>query len=165
MENIFNYVFMSRYFVGEIVEGIIDDPNGQPRWCDCKVLKVIPPAQEEIDKDAEDEREEEEKNSKDGSPSKKKAKKSFFPPEHLFKYELLEEDPDNPDDNPVRVIEADDIRRDKGTYTREKNLLFLKNLVDLEDSNDNLRVKDTVRNFTISRKIILITSKINQLAS
>ena len=67
-------------------------------WCDCKIVKVIPPTQEEIDKDAEEQREEEAKNE---SPSKKKAKKTFFPPEHLFKYELQEVEPDDPEDNPV----------------------------------------------------------------
>ena len=50
-------------------------------------------------KDKEEEEEEEAKNKT--SPSKKKAKKSFFPPDHLFKYELQEIEPDNPDDNPV----------------------------------------------------------------
>ena len=75
-------------------------------WCDCKVMKVIPPTQEEIDKDAAEEQEEESKKAKDDkeSPTKnKKAKKSFSPPEHLFKYELLEVEPDNPDNNPVSI--------------------------------------------------------------
>ena len=94
------YVFANaRFFIGEVVEGIIND-----QWCDCKVLKVIPPTQEEIDKDAEEDREEEEKAAKEGSPSKKKPKKTFFPPDHLFKYELQEVEPDNPDDNPVRIF-------------------------------------------------------------
>ena len=40
------YIFAnSRFFIGEIVEGIIGDV-----WCDCKVMKVFPPTQEEIDK-------------------------------------------------------------------------------------------------------------------
>ena len=55
-------------------------------WCDCKVMKVIPPTQEEIDKDAAEEQEE-----------------LFSPPGHLFKYELLEVEPDDPDDNPVSI--------------------------------------------------------------
>ena len=87
-----------------MLEGIIND-----EWCDCKVLKVIPPTQEEIDKDAEEELLEEEKNIKEagsGSPSKKKpVKKSFSPPDHLFKYELQEMDPDNPEDNPVSTYQ------------------------------------------------------------
>ena len=86
----------ARYFLGEIVEGIIDE-----QWCDCKVVKVIPPTQEEIDKDAEEEAKEEE-NKKEDSPTKKgKNKKTFSPPEHLFKYELLEVEPDDPENNPV----------------------------------------------------------------
>ncbi len=152
------YVFSNvRYFVGEIVEGIINE-----QWCDCKVLKVIPPSQDEIDKDAAEEREEEEK----ASSPKKKPKKTFFPPDHLFKYELQEMDPDNPEDNPVRytlsfplwsafhlisfwhlqprIIDAEDIRREKGTFTREKNTLFLKNLVELDDSG-NLILQKSIR--------------------
>ena len=95
------YAFASnRFFLGEVVEGIMNE-----MWCDCKVMKIIPPTQEEIEKDAaEEQQEEESKKAKDNdsSPTKgKKAKKSFSPPEHLFKYELLEVEPDNPDDNPV----------------------------------------------------------------
>merc|ERR1712086_847324 len=36
------------------------------------------------------------------------------------------------------------IRREKGTYTREKNLLFLKNLVSLEDDG-NLKLSSSIR--------------------
>ena len=83
-----------------LFEGIINE-----EWCDCKVLKVIPPTQEEIDKDANEELQEEEKNKTEGgSPTKKKVKKSFSPPDHLFKYELQETDPDNPEDNPVSSL-------------------------------------------------------------
>ena len=50
-----------------------------------------------------EEAEEEAKNKKpDSSPKKApKVKKTFFPPDHLFKYELQEIEPDNPEDNPV----------------------------------------------------------------
>ena len=52
---------------------------------------MIPPSAEEIEKDLAEEKEKEEK----GSPSKsKKPKKAFSPPEHLFKYELEEVEPD-----------------------------------------------------------------------
>jgi len=169
------YVFASgRYFKGEVVEAIVGE-----QWCDCKVVGVIPPTQEEIDKDAELEREEQLKDEEgggsgkaasSGSPSKaKKAKKSFFPPEHLFKYELEEieedsedeedDDDDDKDDNDdaekkdkkpkkekeekvdvVHTIDAEDIRREKGTYTREKNLLFLKNITEL-GQNGNFAIK------------------------
>merc|ERR1711997_648269 len=38
---------------------------------------------------------------------------------------------------------GEDIRREKGIYTREKNLLFLKNLVELLDDG-NLRIKPNI---------------------
>ena len=72
---------------------------------------MIPPTQAEIDKDAELEREEQLKEEKEkaDSPSKaggekspsksKKNKKTFFPPDHLFKYELEElEDEEDEDE-------------------------------------------------------------------
>ena len=138
------------------------------QWCDCKVLKVIPPTQAEIDKDAELEREEQlkeeqekadspSKNGENGSPSKsKKNKKTFFPPDHLFKYELeeLEDEDDESGDEgekkkdedkvpEVHTIDAEDIRREKGTYTREKNLLFLKNITEL-GKDGNFQIKKSV---------------------
>ena len=44
----------------------------------------------------------------------------------------------------VLTIPADDIRREKGTFTREKNLLFLKNILDLE-SNGTLVLNQDIR--------------------
>ena len=44
----------------------------------------------------------------------------------------------------MRTIDAEDIRREKGTYTREKNLLFLKNLVSLMDDG-NLKLLPSIR--------------------
>ena len=44
----------------------------------------------------------------------------------------------------MRTIDAEDIRREKGTYTREKNLLFLKNLVSLIDDG-HLKVSPSIR--------------------
>ena len=42
------------------------------------------------------------------------------------------------------TIPADDIRREKGTFTREKNLLFLKNILDLE-GNGTLVLNQDIR--------------------
>jgi hypothetical protein len=58
----------------------------------------LAPTAEEIEKDLAEEKEKEEKDS----PSKtKKPKKSFSPPEHLFKYELEEVDLDEGEVNQV----------------------------------------------------------------
>ena len=75
------------------------------------------------------------------SPKKpKEQKKPFGPPDYLFKYEVRETDPDDPENNPVITVEADDVRREKGCYTREKNLLFLKNVIELgKDMNYRLK--------------------------
>ena len=78
-----------RYFKNEVVEAIVNE-----QWCDCKVINVKPPTQQEIDKDAEEEREEQLKADSESPSKTKKSKKSFFPPEHLFKYELEEIEPD-----------------------------------------------------------------------
>ncbi len=140
------YVFAyNRFFVGEIVDAVIKD-----QWCDCKILRVIPPSPEEIAKDAQEEAEELEKERKeaeakgDSPPKKPKDKKSFSPPDHLFKYEVVEIEPDDPEVNEVVIVDAEDIRREKGTYTREKNLLFLKSLVDL-NKEGNFVVKDAIK--------------------
>ena len=43
----------------------------------------------------------------------------------------------------IHTIDGEDIRREKGTYTREKNNLFLKNLVEL-GKDGNFGVKESV---------------------
>ncbi len=141
------YVFAyNRFFVGEIVEAVIKD-----QWCDCKILRVIPPTQEEVDKDAAEEAEEAEKERKEAaekgepSPKRSKDKKSFSPPDHLFRYEVVEVEPDNPEVNEIVIVDAEDVRREKGTYTREKNLLFLKNLVEMGKDGNNFTVKEELR--------------------
>merc|ERR1712155_130415 len=54
------------------------------------------------------------------------------PPDHLYKYEVEETCPDDEDVVEHHVIEADDVRRDKGVLNREKLSLYLKNVVELE---------------------------------
>ncbi len=40
---------MFALFQGEIIEAVIND-----QWCDAKITKIIPPTQEEINKDKEE---------------------------------------------------------------------------------------------------------------
>ncbi len=144
VDDVYIYAY-NRFFVGEVVEGVIKD-----QWCDCKILKVIPPTEEDIAKDAQEEAEELEKERKEAEekgespPKKPKEKKTFLPPDHLFRYEVIEVEPDNPEVNEVVVVDAEDVRREKGTYTREKNLLFLKMIVEL-GRDGNFAVKRDVR--------------------
>ena len=110
------------------------------QWCESTVLRVIPPTEEEIKADMEEITEVEE----DGSPKKEEDGKDSAssgpsleerlknPPDHLYKYEVEETCPDDEDIVEHHVIEADDVRRDKGILNREKLSLYLKNVVELE---------------------------------
>lgn len=117
----------TRFFKNEIVEAIIKD-----QWCDAKIVKVIPPTEEEI---AEAVKEAEAEEANEGSPKKDKEKKKFFPPDNLFKYEVEEADPEDEDMVQMYLIEAEDVRREKGILSKEKLNLFMKNVLQLVGTN------------------------------
>ena len=131
------YLFqICRYFAGEIVDAVIGN-----MWCESKVIRVIPPTPEEIKADAEEVTEVD----KDGSPKKADTdvipvdengddlkERLQNPPDHLYKYEVEETEPDDEDMVELHVIEADDIKREKGVHTRDKLQLYLKNVTELD---------------------------------
>jgi len=143
----------SRYFVGETIEAVIGN-----QWCESKITRVIPPTEAEIKADAEEITEVDQDGSpkksddnditeinKDGSPKKNgevadKAKIEN-PPDHLYKYEVEETEPDDEDMVELHVIEADDIKREKGVLTRDKLNLYLKNVVELDGAIFKLKSK------------------------
>lgn len=106
-DDVFTYI-KERYFVGENVEASF---SGN-KWREYHVLQVISPSPEEL----------KELPRNNGNLSDK----LFFPPPLVYKYDL--EQLDNDDDDVIEKMIADftQIRRKKGTYTREKNKLFLK---------------------------------------
>jgi len=129
----------SRYFVGETVEAVIGS-----QWCESKITRVIAPTEQEINADADEITEVEQ----DGSPKKKEdgseiAEKAKIanPPDHLYKYEVEETEPDDEDMVELHVIEADDIKREKGVLTRDKLSLYLKNVVELDGAVFKLKAK------------------------
>jgi len=63
------------------------------------------------------------------------------PPDHLYKYEVEETEPDDEDMVELHVIEADDIKREKGVLTRDKLSLYLKNVVELDGAVFKLKPK------------------------
>ena len=94
-----------------MIEAIVKD-----QWHDCKIVKVIPPTEEEIKADLaedEEERKKEEEKKKDsadggsssGSPKKKKEKekKAFSPADHLFKYQVVKIEPEEHEANEVSI--------------------------------------------------------------
>jgi len=143
----------SRYFVGETIEAVISS-----QWCESKITRVIAPTEAEIKADAEEITEVEQDGSpkkseddeiteveKDGSPKKKveavEKPKISNPPDHLYKYEVEETEPDDEDMVELHVIEADDIKREKGVLTRDKLSLYLKNVVELDGAVFKLKSK------------------------
>ena len=136
----------NRYFVGEIIDAVIGN-----QWCESTVLKVIAPTEEEIKADMEQEQEVTEV-EEDGSPKKDEGNKEAQsgpsleerlknPPDHLFKYEVEETCPDDEDIVEHHIIEADDVRRDKGIVNRDKLSLYLKNVVELNEQGLQFKLK------------------------
>merc|ERR1712025_250161 len=134
VDDVYDWI-KNRYFVGEIVDAVIGN-----QWCESTVLKVIPPTEDEIKADMAAEEEVTEVD-KDGAPKKEDVEKEASgslleerlknPPDHLYKYEVEETCPDDEDVVEHHIIEADDVRRDKGIVNRDKLSLYLKNVVEL----------------------------------
>jgi len=129
-----------RYFKGEIVEAVIND-----QWCDAKVARVIPPTQQEIDKDNEDDDDEICEVDENGSPTSPKKDnnkpKGASVPDHLFKYEVEEVEPEDEDMVVIRVIPAEDVKREKGVFSRDKLNLYLKNVLELDGTHYKVKEK------------------------
>lgn len=54
----------------------------------------------------------------EGDEKPEDSRKDKTPPEHLYKYEVEETEPDDEEMVELHVIEADDIKREKGLFTR-----------------------------------------------
>ena len=118
----------ARYFKGEIVDAVIGN-----QWCESKILRVVAPTEAEIAADAAEQEDEVQEVNQDGSPKKVSPEiKKEAPADHLFKYEVQETEPDDEDMIEVHIIEADDIKREKGMFTRDKRNLYLKNVLELD---------------------------------
>ncbi|CAG0901953.1 unnamed protein product [Darwinula stevensoni] len=130
-EDIYSYA-REHYFIGDLVEAVIDD-----LWCDCKVIKVIPPNEAEIEEWRASCKEESNADGEHESKGKALKDAELGPPACLYKYEVEEipdeeEEDENSHEAPKKVVvEADDIRRLKGLFTREKNKLFLRQCTEL----------------------------------
>ncbi|KRT79797.1 hypothetical protein AMK59_7596, partial [Oryctes borbonicus] len=123
-DDIFSFT-KERYFVGENVEASF---SGN-KWREYHVLQVMCPSADEL------------KNLPRVNGNS--TDKSFFPPALVYKYDL--EQLDNDDDDVIEKMIADftQIRRKKGTYTREKSKLFLKQYVE-QNAEGTWCIKDSV---------------------
>ena len=125
----------SRHFKGEVVDAVIGN-----QWCESRILRVIAPTAEEVAAEGAATQEEVVEVRPDGSPVKEKVKVAAVP-DHLFKYEVEETEPDDEDMVELHTIEADDIKREKGLFTRDKLNLYLKNVMELEGQVFKVKAK------------------------
>ncbi|XP_034941274.1 bromodomain adjacent to zinc finger domain protein 1A isoform X2 [Chelonus insularis] len=111
IEDIYQFA-RDRYFVGEMVEACFADDS----WCDCHILQVIEPTDEQIKAY--------EKDSITSSPQER----LFHPPAKLFRYEVEQLDSNSHEMSEIMIVEASQIRRKKSLYSRERNKIFLRML-------------------------------------
>lgn len=58
----------------------------------------------------------------------------FFPPASLYRYEVEQLDAEEEDVSEVMIVDYDRIKRKKGSFTRDKSKLFLKQFVELSET-------------------------------
>ncbi|KAG8235735.1 hypothetical protein J437_LFUL016197 [Ladona fulva] len=110
-DDVYNYV-RNRYFAGETVEVSLSDNH----WVDCQILNVIAPSLSEVDKFV----------SLHGKASNNN---DFWPPATLYQYEVRDiSDKHTQDVMRFHCVPADKVRRRKGSFTRERNRLFLRQI-------------------------------------
>ncbi|XP_044265783.1 bromodomain adjacent to zinc finger domain protein 1A isoform X2 [Tribolium madens] len=113
VEDVFLYT-KDRYFIGENVETSFTET----KWKDSHVLQVIPPKSP----------------TKNGNTDK--------PLATLYKYEIEHFDANDCDISEFMIVDCTQIRRKKGTYSREKCKLFLKQYVE-QDTRGIFVIKPT----------------------
>ncbi|XP_053985965.1 bromodomain adjacent to zinc finger domain protein 1A isoform X2 [Hylaeus volcanicus] len=120
------YLFArERFFVGEMVEASFTEDS----WCDCHVLQVISPTEQQLKLYAKENR-----NSQD---------QQYQPPAKLFRYEVEQLDCGDSDVSQLMIVEAEQVRRRKQHYSRERNRIFLRQLCEQNESGIWV-VKDSV---------------------
>ncbi|XP_043462023.1 bromodomain adjacent to zinc finger domain protein 1A isoform X2 [Leptopilina heterotoma] len=125
LEDIYQYA-RDRYFVGEMVEASFTEDS----WCDCHVLQVIAPTEQQIKQYIL----ENGSNPQERSPN---------PPAKLFHYEVEQLDCGDSDETQTMTVEASQVRRKKQQYGRERNKIFLKHLCE-QSTNGVWVVKESI---------------------
>ncbi|XP_071453567.1 bromodomain adjacent to zinc finger domain protein 1A isoform X2 [Hetaerina americana] len=118
-DDVYNFI-RNRYFAGETVE--VNLADGQ--WFECQILNVIAPSSNEI----------EEFVAKEGSGSTV-PERDFWPPAALYQYEVRDISNRHMEDvTRFHSVRGEKVRRRKGSFTRERNRLFLRQVaVPFED--------------------------------
>ncbi|KAK2583060.1 hypothetical protein KPH14_009093 [Odynerus spinipes] len=115
-----------RYFVGEMVEASFTEES----WCDCHVLQVIEPTEQQLNAYAKD-------------ASRSPQEHQYHPPAKLFRYEVEQLDCGDSDVSQLMIVEAGQVRRRNQHYSKERNKIFLRQLCE-QNENGIWVVKESV---------------------
>ncbi|KAL6434938.1 hypothetical protein ACFW04_005240 [Cataglyphis niger] len=116
IEDVFQFA-RDRYFVGEMVEASFTEES----WCDCHVLQVIVPTEQQI-------------KAYINENGRNLQEQYYHPPAKLFRYEVEQLDSGDSDVSQLMIVEASQVRRQKQHYSRERNKIFLRQLCEQNES-------------------------------
>ncbi|XP_043486491.1 bromodomain adjacent to zinc finger domain protein 1A isoform X3 [Polistes fuscatus] len=125
VEDVYQFA-RDRYFVGEMVEASFTEES----WCDCHVLQVIEPTEQQIKLCIKD-------------ICRSLQEYQYHPPAKLFRYEVEQLDCGDSDVTQLMIVEAGQVRRRKQQYSRERNKIFLRQLCE-QNENGIWIVKESV---------------------
>ncbi|XP_061930986.1 bromodomain adjacent to zinc finger domain protein 1A isoform X2 [Apis cerana] len=125
IEDVYQFA-RDRYFVGEMVEASFTEDS----WCDCHVLQVIAPTEQQIKQYTK----ENNRNPQD---------QQYHPPAKLFRYEVEQLDSGDSDVSQLMIVEATQVRRRKQHYSKERNKIFLRQLCE-QNETGIWTIKDSV---------------------
>ncbi|XP_047354195.1 bromodomain adjacent to zinc finger domain protein 1A isoform X2 [Vespa velutina] len=125
VEDVYQFA-RDRYFVGEMVEASFTEES----WCDCHVLQVIEPTEQQLKPYTKD-------------TSRCPQEHQYHPPAKLFRYEVEQLDCGDSDVSQLMIVEAGQVRRRKQHYSRERNKIFLRQLCE-QNENGIWIVKESV---------------------
>lgn len=143
IEDVYQFA-RDRYFVGEMVEASFTEDS----WCDCHVLQVIAPSEQQI-----------KLYNKENNRyniylycineeymyvhsyycnlsllHRNPQEQQYHPPAKLFRYEVEQLDSGDSDVSQLMIVEAAQVRRRKQHYSKERNKIFLRQLC---EQNEN----------------------------
>ncbi|XP_014602713.1 PREDICTED: bromodomain adjacent to zinc finger domain protein 1A isoform X3 [Polistes canadensis] len=125
VEDVYQFA-RDRYFVGEMVEASFTEES----WCDCHVLQVIEPTEQQIKLYIKD-------------ICRSLQEHQYHPPAKLFRYEVEQLDCGDSDVTQLMIVEAGQVRRRKQQYSKERNKIFLRQLCE-QNENGIWIVKESV---------------------
>ncbi|XP_067206376.1 bromodomain adjacent to zinc finger domain protein 1A isoform X2 [Linepithema humile] len=132
IEDVYQFA-RDRYFVGEMVEASFTEDS----WCNCHVLQVIIPTEQQIKAYM----------NENGSLQEH----YYHPPAKLFRYEVEQLDSGDTDISEIMIVEASQVRRRKQHYSRERNKIFLRQLCEQNSSGIWIVKENVLEKYGISK--------------